>query len=330
VRRGGVDVDAQIYIDEAREPIHDCALSWAAKPSSAAEGVVMGVEAYLREHNLSFELLFERLARDSRDVVFVTGSIAEGTGDSESDLDVYVLTDEHGFQLRADQFLPGRRTVRQHRRVGVIYEQIGLSDLDIEVHLRTTFDQVLGALQRLNPWDSTDIIESFDSLGGFEHDAAVEMLHRLRIGKPCGNASDFEELRLLLDDRKFIVWNVHRAILRSSGAMENARRSLRREDAENAYLKVSVLYDILGDAFLFARGESIDRWKWRLPKLRTIGCSAFLEHYLDVKLLRRGQGESLRAFVIRQLEAAEALVQKLGREIDILPPSVTPHTSEPQ
>jgi predicted nucleotidyltransferase len=277
----------------------------------------MGVETYLREHNLSFDLLFERLKKDPKDIVFVTGSIAEGTGDSESDLDVYVLTDARGFQARADDFSPERRTMQRRRRVGIMYDHIGGADLDIEVHLRSSFEDLLDALQALNPWDSGDIALSFGSLGSFEHDTAVEMLHRLRIGEPAGNADEFEQLRRRLDHRRFVVWNVHHAILRSRGAIEDARRSLRQQDDENAYLKVSVLYDVLGDAFLFARGESIDRRKWRLPKLRTLGCQVFLEHYLDVKLSRRNNGESLKAFVVRQIEAAEELVLRLGRDVGI-------------
>src|SRR5689334_1854884 len=106
----------------------------------------MGVEAYLREHNLSFELLFERLKRDDQDIVFVTGSIADGTGDSESDLDIYVLTDARGFHARADQFSPERRTMQRRRRVGIMYDHVGGADLDIEVHLRGSFDDLLDAL----------------------------------------------------------------------------------------------------------------------------------------------------------------------------------------
>jgi len=276
----------------------------------------MGVETYLEGRGLSFELLSDRLKLDEDDVLFVTGSRVEGVGDTESDLDIYLLTTEEGLQKRADRFAP-ERCQQQPRRFGILYERIGNLELDIEVHLRRTFDDLLDALQAIDPWDGGDILESYDSLGSVERDAAVELLHRLRTGHPAGNIAAFEKLRGRLDDRKFAVWNVHHALIRSRDAIAGTRRSLRRNDTENAYLRLSALYDALGDAHLFSRNQRVDRWKWRLPKLRALGKSPFLEHYLDVRLMRYDEHESLGQFVERQLEAGRGLAEALRREVGI-------------
>jgi hypothetical protein len=277
----------------------------------------MGVETYLREHGLSFELLADRLSLGPEDILFVTGPVVDGTGDSESVLEVVLLTDEAGFRSRAERFVPERRTQQRRRGFGILYERVGAVDLDVEVHLTSTVERLLSALAALNPWSSADVVESFDSLGGAPRDAAVELLHRLRIGQPVWGAAAFEALRSRLDARRFAVWNVHHALIRAKEAMADTRRSLRHDDTENACLKLSVLYDALGDAVLFARGESIDRWVWRLPKLRALGPSAFLRRYLDVRLMRRSPGELPGTFVERQLDAAADFVERLCGEASI-------------
>lgn len=283
----------------------------------------MGVETFLEGRGLSFELLSSRLELDGDDVLFVTGTLVDETGGAESELDVHLLTTEQGLRKRAARFAPELRKPHMTRRVGTLYERIGHIELDIEVHLRGTFEALLDALDTLDPWNRADVVDSFESLGGFDRDAAVELLHRLRVGHAAGNAAAFAKLRARLDDRKLAVWNVHHALIRSAEAMAGTRASLRQSDSENAYLKLSALYDALGDAYLFSRGQSIDRWKWRLPRLRALGKSPFLEHYRDVRLMRHGDHETLAEFVERQLEAARLLSEQLRSEVGIKEPGAS-------
>ena len=83
----------------------------------------------------------------------------------------------------------------------------------------------------------------------------------------------------------------------------------RDEDGDRIEMDVKV-----GDAVLFARGQGSDRWRWRLPKLRALGPSPFLERYLDVMLVRRGPSEPLCAFVARQLDAAQGVAETLRHD----------------
>jgi hypothetical protein len=70
----------------------------------------------------------------------------------------------------------------------------------------------------------------------------------------------------------------------------------------------------LADAMIFLSGDSLDRWKWRLLKLRRLADSNFLALYLDVQLLRKGSA-SLAGFVENHLASGikwrEALYRKL-------------------
>lgn len=274
----------------------------------------MGVIDCLEKHGLSVEQLEEALSLEEHEILFFTTSPAQTTSGSDSDLDMVLLTDERGFRRRAESFAPERRARGQRRRAGVICERVGGADIDVEVHLRSTYEELLSALEALDPWGCDEPIEGLDCLGSLPRDTAVELLFELGAGRAVTNGEAFEELRSRLDLRKLAAWNIHHALLRCRDAIIDAEQSLRRSDPENAYLKLSAAYDALGDAVLFARGQGSDRWRWRLPKLRALGPSPFLERYLDVMLVRRGPSEPLCAFVARQLDAAQGVAETLRHD----------------
>lgn len=277
----------------------------------------MGVLGYLKQRGLTIELLSEALCLEEHEVLFFTGPPEGTTADGE--LDMVLITDERGFRRRAELFAPDRRARGARRRIGVIYEHVSGVDVDVEVHLRSTYEELLEALSALDPASDAEGVEGEGSLGSVPREAAVDLLFQLGMGRPVVNAGAFEELRSRLDLRKLAAWNVHHALVRSRDAIVDAEQSLRRSDAENAYLKLSAAYDALGDAVLFSRGEGADRWRWRLPKLRALGPTPFLERYLDVMLVRRGPSEPLCAFVARQLDAAQGVAERLRADAGIAP-----------
>jgi hypothetical protein len=280
----------------------------------------MGDLGYLEHRGLEAARLEEALCLEEHEILFFTGPPDDNTVDGEPDLDLILLTDERGFRRRAESFAPERRARGQRRRAGVIYEHVAGVDIDVEVHLLSTYEELLEALSALEPWTSTDDADGFDALGSLPREAAVELLFQLGTGRAATNEGAFEELRARLDLRKLSAWNIQHALHRSRSAIADAEQSLRRSDVENAYLKLSAAYDALGDAMLFARGEGADRWRWRLPRLRALGPSSFLDRYLDVMLLRRGPSEPLCAFVARQLDAAQGVAESLRHEAQAAPP----------
>src|SRR5262245_40378167 len=135
----------------------------------------MGVESYLEEHGLSLDLLALGLSLDPEDIVFVTGSFVDGTGDTESDLMIHLLTDERGFERRAPRFAHKRRMARrEHPRCGVLYERVGSADLEVRVYLKGTFEELLDWLGSVSPKNGEDIVEGFATLRGLDHETAVE------------------------------------------------------------------------------------------------------------------------------------------------------------
>ncbi|MEZ4294982.1 MAG: hypothetical protein R3B70_08385 [Polyangiaceae bacterium] len=273
----------------------------------------MGVIGFLEERGLTREQLIESLGVEGQETLFVVGSPSAGAADDECDLEMVLLTSERGFRRRADMLAPEARAGGERRRLGVIYARIDQVDVEVSVHLTATYERLLDALEALDPWSAAGVVEAGDALGGMPREAAVELLHRLHGGRAITNRTAFDALRRRLDLRKLGAWNIHRSLLRGTDALVDARRSLCTADTENAYLKLSAAYDALGDAVLFARGEPIDRWRWRLPRLRALGPSAFLERYLDVMLVRRKPSEPLCDFVARQLDAAQGVAETLRR-----------------
>lgn len=272
----------------------------------------MGVETFLEQNCLSPELLARGLSLREEEILFVTGPLPGDAGGAESGPEVVLLTDEEGFEDRALRFAPERRSLLLRRRFGVLYQRVG--DVDVMVHVlqRATIEGLLDALDAGAIWAG--------SPAGVDHEAGVELLHRLRRGRALANEEGFERLRERLCAQKLAEWSVHHALARSGDAMAGARTSLEENDPENAYLKLSALYDALGDAVLYSNGQRAGGWQWRLPELRAWGHLPFVDRYLDVKLPRRPPSEPLGAFVERQLEAAGDVVERLRRRTAIPPP----------
>jgi hypothetical protein len=230
------------------------------------------------------------------EVAYLTGSITDGVGDAQSDLDVYILADSTSLACRAARFDSERQGQQARQGFGIIYFELNGESFDAECHLKEKFLELFGELQRIDPLDPDCLHRTFRSLGRFDRPEAVELLHRFRTGVAFHNGDEFNRMRAAFEERKFLLWNAHFHLLEAEDFLKGVRRSLLQEDAQSAYLKLVRLYDSLADARLFLAGESLDRWKWRLPKLRKVGDPKFLDLYLRVQLAR-SEGGPLDAWV---------------------------------
>src|SRR5690349_5500842 len=127
---------------------------WSARGHGGGTGDTMGVEGYLVERCLSIEALSEALCLEEHEILFCTGPSEDTATDGESDLGMILVTDVAGFRRRAESFAPDSRARRERKRVGVIYAQVAGVDVDIEVHLRSTYEDLLLALEALDPWSA--------------------------------------------------------------------------------------------------------------------------------------------------------------------------------
>jgi hypothetical protein len=271
----------------------------------------LSLDDYASNRGFSFNELAERLELESSDVAYVTGSILDGLGDAQSDLDLYVLTSQAGFERRKDSFASERKHQQERRNFGIIYLPVAGGEIDVECHPIQKFYDLFAALDNLNLTDPEQVQATFASLGKYDRLEALELLHRLRIAKPFANEESFRAFRSLFHDDQFFRWNTHTCLIQVGEAQKEIKRSLKNEDYESAYLKLCRLYDVLIDAFLFSIGQSLDRWKWRLPKLRAAGRPDLLARYLDVQIPRVNRSEDLRRFVDDQLTASSLIQDEI-------------------
>lgn len=272
------------------------------------------LQDYLSAHSLTAQAIFRAFDLSESDIVFITGSVVDEVGDSESDLDIYILTSAEGFERRSAEFDLERKTQQARLGFGIIYRDVLGRRLDAECHPKKKFVELLQEFSGLDPLDRDCLWQNFRSLGRFEREEAVELLHRLRISVPIYNEACHQHLLQGYDESKFFAWNTHFHLIEAEDFVKGVTRSLNQGDDENAYLKLQRLYDSLADAKLFANGQSLDRWKWRLPKLRRLDDAEFLALYLDVQFGSGGRA-SLRHRVSSLLERARDVHQEIYTQL---------------
>ena len=248
--------------------------------------------------DIKAECLLDKLRLCSGDIVYVSGSVVEGLGDASSDFDLFVLTSDDRVRTQRELFASERRVLQERHEFGISYFDLEGVEFDAEYHPRSKFEELFESLRTLKPSRKT-LWESFHALGRFDRSYALELLHRFRVGKPLGDPSAFLELRRDFDEEAFIRWNVFYFLMNCEDFAKGVRRSLREADLESGLLKLRCFYDALVDASLFDSGISLDRWKWRLPKLRMLGNDLLLQNYLSVQF--RDPQDSA-AFVQRMLD----------------------------
>jgi hypothetical protein len=217
------------------------------------------------------------------DVAYLSGSVTDGLGTGGADLDVYVLTTRAALAARGSAFASERAVQQRHQDFGILYIAMGSTELDIELHPLGKIVHLFEALELMQPVSREHLWRSFRWLGNYERSHALEVLHRLRVGVPIGDVSAYRRLRERFPERAFLQWNQLFNLMECEDFAKGVRRSLREDDPESALLKLRRYFDSLADAALFGAGESLDRWKWRLPKLRRLSQPDLLADYLSVQ-----------------------------------------------
>lgn len=237
--------------------------------------------------------------------IYICGSIAEGFGNSKSDIDVYVIAEE----LPLLDSVEGRLIFHEKYKIHNI--QLDMSRIDIEYW---TWQEVM-RLQRI----LEDYKISGDKLKLTEEE--IDYLHRLKFAKPLYNEKLF--LKLISDtrfdqfDRGLVIAHINIY----SGLIEDIEGCLVDGDHYTALAACKLLLDRAIDAYLCSRGETNARPKWRLRKLIRAfsGESDVFQKYMKYQYLTDLRPETIRKHVEEVLlfcqqvviEAQEVLEVKL-------------------
>lgn len=198
---------------------------------------------------------------------YVCGSLVEGFGNSQSDLDVFVLTDGPSRQ-RKDNGTSSNFTGGDFR-VDIDYAD--------EVRVDTEcwdISQVRGIAEKMNNCS----VEDWTAATQLEP-AWFQLAHGIRIGWGVMEERVFEELRSSFDWGHVSHLLYCRYILNYTGASEDAVGAIGAGDPGTAMLNSRSALGFATDALLAAAGSTNIKAKWRFAKLRQLGLTEELERY---------------------------------------------------
>lgn len=234
------------------------------------------------------------------DVLFLSGSHAEGWANPGSDFDYYVVTDCHGEAVARGglEFPHGGRRVQ------------------------TTYRIHEGRRTEVQVWLKGDVLAFGRSLIEHPLDPTVELsgpmvlfAHRLHVGEALKNPDGLAELRAAVDRRKLAeyLWRFNARVHESYVTDARFARGGPRE--WDAVLSSRLALEHAIDAYLATRGETNPQPKWRLRRIeRAEGEGSrlrddFLEALepLETPDPLGGEGAAPRARIDRRLALAGSL-----------------------
>jgi predicted nucleotidyltransferase len=185
-------------------------------------------------------------------VVYASGSLVEGFGNSLSDIDIFVISDRvvEGEIVTHKRDFTINIVFYQHRRI------------DYEFY-KPEFPESLAA--RLH---EIRVGEEFVAEKLSAHEELF--IHRLKIGVPLLNEPDFLRLRNQFDFELFRRYLVQQSIHMIDGAIEDITGYAEDNDWDSALLRCSNLVGLATDAFCYHNGCTNTLPKWRHKKLKLL------------------------------------------------------------
>ncbi|MFF1659164.1 nucleotidyltransferase domain-containing protein [Streptomyces sp. NPDC058255] len=204
------------------------------------------------------------------EAVFVSGSLVEGFGNENSDLDVFVLTSstsDASLSETASTFDMGDCLIEvdYHHDVRV----------DTEIWPIERFFEIAGRISDFPVGDASAIIRFPDR----DFDSA----HRLRIGVPVRGVEVFNELRDKFDFKRLSRLLANKFVTAYEGHSEDASGAVRANDAYTAMLMSRWALGSAIDAYLASQGMTNPKEKWRFSKLVSGGHTDLAQRYLELE-----------------------------------------------
>jgi hypothetical protein len=194
--------------------------------------------------------------------IFLSGSVLEGYGNTESDLDVFIIY--------SDQ-VPSQGVTYTRESYDISFEYISNWRLDVESWAK---EQVFSVAQRLDRCSSEDrnacINVAFSD---------IQMAHRVCVGVPIRHPECFERLREAFDFEHLSHIIMTRCLVFCDGTTEDAAGAIDSEQHGAALLTSRQSVQLAIDALLAAHGETNPKDKWRFFKLEKLGDPTLLERY---------------------------------------------------
>jgi hypothetical protein len=190
--------------------------------------------------------------------VFTAGSLVQGWGNVDSDVDLYVVC----RQPAATPFFADLHMTRLAPPgipVGVLIA-VG-RECDIELWTDDQVDQVLSKVTSAEQARSTSLLEGFSY---FE----LDFLEKLSHGLPLLGADEFYGLRRRIEDSAWKNIQTCQALALADIYLADALGQLESGDEVSAVLSTKLAFGHAADAACYARGEYGRNPKWRARRIR--------------------------------------------------------------
>jgi len=211
---------------------------------------------------LAVDLSVETLASlgalpEAYEAIFLSGSVAEGWGHANSDLDVYVITDHP---------VVGERVTFEHARLDLtevpsLSVYAGGQRIDVEYWRPSQIDELLANVAELPHLGGQSAGSDLDRL-------ELALLHRISVGRALENERWLEETKKRVRESAVRAITASRYFNLADSLFNDASGLLQSGDLESAVLAARRGFDLTIDGLLATYGELAPSQKWRARKMR--------------------------------------------------------------
>ncbi|HLF26425.1 MAG TPA: nucleotidyltransferase domain-containing protein [Anaerolineae bacterium] len=222
----------------------------------------------------SFNVALERLGIDTEEIaaalspvvppytIFLSGSVVEGYGNSESDLDVFVIYPEE---------MPPLQAAYTTDTNVILNEYTEHWRLDIECWPKWAVLSTAERISRCAPgnWNECRNLDLND----------LYLAHRVRVGIPIEHEEGFRTLHATFDFQHISRVIMTKCLMGYMGIAEDAAGAIDSGQHGAALLMSRQAMQRAIDTLLAAHGDTSPKEKWRFFKLQKLGDANLFERY---------------------------------------------------
>jgi len=219
----------------------------------------MGFDEFCSYHHIDLKDAYAALASYTElqpgEVLYLSGSLAEGLGNTKSDLDAFLITD---------------RTLDLPTHGTIIIVPFEACIIDLELWSTSKAANAITLLQACPHAEERDPRLSLR----FRH-GDLAFLHRLLVGYPLTENHAFRSLQSRVDSRAVsrIIFDQSSAVI--AGLVTDIAGLLQAADHDAAAVLAQRLLGFILDAVLAVQGNTNPSQKWRFQKLRHLEAEGF-------------------------------------------------------
>ncbi|QHW35911.1 hypothetical protein GZH82_00185 [Staphylococcus ursi] len=249
----------------------------------------------------------EFLNNENVSTVFISGSLLEGFGNENSDIDIFVILKNSHF---LKEFI---NRVKKNELINIIERRN-------KTIITATYEERNFDIEILESGYITEYIQQVNVLNAYAADERYDLLHRMKYGKVIYNEENFYKIFESINQNKFR--RIHTQTLNTYYAvkMHDIHGAFKEKEFVTGYFMGIDLLNLCIDAYLSIRGETNPSSKWRLKKINRYDMNK-KHNDLDIKdfIYDVYKGLDLRNDLImkKKLKNVITLCQKINTEIEV-------------